>query len=113
MDLNDFAKDLLQSVSTHREWVVKAISMLWRKQHGASGNEPPVTPGGHEPPVTPSGHVLTDSEAILLSMYGHAMNVLAKQLGAKGTEEITLPHEMTSWAVDAGRLQQLWFGDSE
>ena len=30
MDLNDFAKDLLQSVSTHREWVVKAISMLWR-----------------------------------------------------------------------------------
>ena len=104
MDLNDFAKDLLQSVSTHRDWVVKAISMLWRKQHGASGDEPP---------VTPSGHVLTDSEAILLSMYGHATNVLAKQLGAKGTEEITLPHEMTSWAVDAGRLQQLWFGDSE
>ena len=52
MDLNDFAKDLLQSVSTHRDWVVKAISMLWRKQHGASGDEPP---------VTPSGHVLTDS----------------------------------------------------
>ena len=94
MDLNDFAKDLLQ-VSTHREWVVKAISMLWRKQHGASGDEPP---------VTPSGHVLTDSEAILLSMYGHAMNVLAKQLGAKGTEEITLPHEMTSWGGGCGQV---------
>ena len=104
MDLNDFAKDLLQSVSTHQEWVAKLMSMVRSKVHGASGDEPP---------VTPSGHVLTDSEAILLSMYGHATAVLAKQLGAKGTEEINSSHEMTSWAVDAGRLQQLWFGDSE
>ena len=78
MDLNDAGKDLLQSVWNHREWVVKVISTLWRKRHGASGDEPL---------VTPSGHVLTASEAILLSMYGHATNVLAKQLGAKGTEE--------------------------
>ena len=67
----DFAKDLLQSVSTHREWVVKAISMVRRKQDGASGDESL---------VTPSGHVLTDSETLLLSMHVHAMNVLAKQL---------------------------------
>ena len=78
--------------------------MVWGKLHGASGDEPL---------VTPSGHVLTASEAILLSMYGHAANVLAKQLGAEGTEEINLSHEMTYWAVEAGKLQQLWFGDSE
>ena len=100
MDWNDAVKD----VWGYREELSKVISMLWRKRHGASGDEPL---------VTPSGHVLTASEAILLSMYGHATAVLAKQLGAKGTEEITVPHEMTSWAVDAGRLQQLWFGDSE
>ena len=104
MDLNDAGKNVLQEVWIHREWVVKLISMIRRKLPGASGDEPL---------VTPSGHVITASEAILLSMHAHAMNVLAKQLGAKGTEEITLPHEFTSWAVDAGRLQQLWFGDSE
>ena len=104
MELNDAAKDVWQSVWSHPEWLGKVISMLWRKRHGASGDEPL---------VTPSGHVLTASEAILLSMYGHATAVLAKQLGAKGTEEINSSHEMTSWAVDAGRLQQLWFGDSE
>ena len=101
MDLNDAGKDVLQSAWIHREWVVKVISMLWRKRHGARCDEPL---------VTPSGHVLTASEAILLSMYGHATNVLAKQLGAG---EINLSHEMTSWAVEAGKLQQLWFGDSE
>ena len=104
MDLNDFAKDLLQSVSTHREWGVKAISMLWRKQHGASGDKSL---------VTPSGHVLTDSETLLLSMYNHVTNVLAKQLGGEGTEEINLFHEMTSWSREEGKLDQLWFGDSE
>ena len=104
MDLNDFAKDVVQTVWSHREQFVKLMSMVRSKVHGASGDEPP---------VTPSGHVLTDSEAILLSMYGHATNVLAKQLGAKGTEEINSSHEMTSWAVDADRLQQLWLGDSE
>ena len=104
MDLNDVTKDIVQPVWNHQEQFVKLISMVRSKVQGASGDEPL---------VTPSGHVLTASEAILLSMHAHAMNVLAKQLGAKGTEEITLPHEMTSWAVDAGRLQQLWFGDSE
>ena len=103
MDLND-AKDIVQTVWNHQEPFVKLISMIRRKLPGASGDEPL---------VTPSGHVITASEAILLSMHVHAMNVLAKQLGAKGTEEITLPHEMTSLAVDVGRLQQLWFGDSE
>ena len=73
-------------------------------RHGASGDEP------H---VTPSGHVLTASEAILLSMYVHATNVLAKQLGGEGTEEINLSHEMTSWSMEAGKLHQLWLGDSE
>ena len=104
MDWNDAGKDLLQLVWAQREWVVKVISMPWRKRHGASGDEPL---------VTPSGHVLTDSEAILLSMYGHATNVLAKQLGGEGTEEINLSHEMTSWSMEAGKLQQLWLGDSE
>ena len=99
MDLND-AKDVLQSAWI-RELVVKVISML---RHGASGDEPL---------VTPSGDVLTASEAILLSMYGHVTNVLAKQLGGEGTEEINLSHEMTSWSMEAGKLHQLWFGDSE
>ena len=96
MDLND--------AWINPEWVVKVISMLWRKRHGASGNEPL---------VTPSGHVLTASEAILLSMYGHVTNVLAKQLGGEGTEEINLSHEMTSWSMEVGKLHQLWLGDSE
>ena len=104
MDLNDAGKNVLQEVWIHREWVVKEISMLWRKLPGASGDEPL---------VTPSGHVLTASEAILLSMHAHAMNVLAKQLGGEGTEEINLSHEMTSWSMEAGKLHQLWFGDSE
>ena len=98
MDLNDVAKIVGQFA------LGEVISMVRSKLPGASGDEPL---------VTPSGHVLTASEAILLSMYGHATSVLAKQLGAKGTEEINLSHAMTSWAVDAGRLQQLWFGDSE
>ena len=38
---------------------------------------------------------------------------LGFSLGAEGTEEINLSHEMTSWAVEAGKLEQLWFGDSE
>ncbi len=96
MDLND--------AWINPEWVVKVISMLWRKRHGASGDEPL---------VTPSGHVLTASEAILLSMYGHVTNVLAKQLGGEGTEEINLSHEMTSWSMEVGKLHQLWLGDSE
>ncbi len=104
MDWNDAAKDVWQSVWSHREEFGKVISMLWRKRHGASGDEPF---------VTPSGYVLTASEAILLSMYGHVTNVLAKQLGAEGTEEINLSHEMTSWSMEAGKLHQLWFGDSE
>ena len=104
MDLNDFTKDLLQSVSTHREWVVKAIPMLWRKQDGASDDESP---------VIPSGYLLTNSEMLLLSMYQHVMNVLAKQLGGEGTEEINLFHEMTSWSREEGKLYQMWFGDSE
>ena len=96
MDLND--------AWINPEWVVKVISMLWRKRHGASGDEPL---------VTPSGHVLTASEAIFLSMYGHVTNVLAKQLGGEGTEEINLSHEMTSWSMEVGKLHQLWLGDSE
>ena len=98
MDWNDVAKIVGQFA------LGEVISMIRRKLPGASGDEPL---------VTPSGHVLTASEAILLSMYGHVTNVLAKQLGAEGTEEINLSHEMTSWAVEAGKLQQLWFGDSE
>ena len=104
MDWNDAVKDIGQSAWNHREELGKAIPMVWRKLHRANGDEPL---------VTPSGHVLTASEAILVSMYGHATTVLAKQLGAKGTEEINLPHEMTSWAMDVGKLEQLWFGDSE
>ena len=96
MDLND--------AWINPEWVVKVISMLWRKRHGARCDEPL---------VTPSGHVLTASEAILLSMYGHVTNVLAKQLGGEGTEEINLSHEMTSWSMEVGKLHQLWLGDSE
>ena len=98
MDWSDVAKIVGQFA------LGEVISMIRRKLPGASGDEPL---------VTPSGHVLTASEAILLSMYGHVTNVLAKQLGAEGTEEINLSHEMTSWAVEAGKLQQLWFGDSE
>ena len=98
MDSNDAAKVVGQLAGSHRE----GLFMVWKD--GASGDEPL---------VTPSGHVLTASEAILLSMYAHATNALAKQLGAKGTEEITLPHEMTSLAVEVGKLYQLWFGDSE
>ena len=71
MDLNDAGKNVLQEVWIHREWVVKVISMLWRKLPGARCDEPL---------VTPSGHVLTASEAILLRMYGHVTKVLAKQL---------------------------------
>ena len=99
MDLND-VKDVLQSAWI-RKLVVKVIST---RRHGASGDEPL---------VTPSGHVLTDSEAILLSMYVHVTNVLAKQLGGEGTEEINLSHEMTSWSMEVGKLHQLWLGDSE
>jgi hypothetical protein len=98
MDSNDAAKVVGQSAGSHRE----GLFMVWK--YGASGDEPR---------VTPNGHVLTASEAILLSMYGHVTNVLARQLGGEGTEEINLSHEMTSWSMDAGRLQQLWFGDSE
>ena len=76
MDLND-AKDVLQSAWI-RELVVKVISML---RHGASGDEPL---------VTPSGHVLTASEAILLSMYGHVTNVLAKQLVQVGVNNLAV-----------------------
>ena len=101
MDWNDVVKIVGQFALSHRGELGKGLSMVCGKLHGASGDEPL---------VTPSGHVLTASEAILLSMYGHATNVLAKQLGA---EEINLSHEMTSWAVEAGKLQQLWFGDSE
>ena len=104
MEWNDAAKIVGQFAWSHRGELGEVISMIRRKLPGASGDEPL---------VTPSGHVLTASEAILLSMYGHVTNVLAKQLGAEGTEEINLSHEMTSWAVEAGKLQQLWFGDSE
>ena len=113
MDWNDVVKNVGQFAFSHRGELGKGLAMVWEKLHGASGDEPLVTPNGHEPLVTPSGHVLTASEAILISMYGHATNVLAKQLGAEGTEEINSSHEMTSWAVEAGKLQQLWFGDSE
>ena len=91
MDSNDAAKDVGQSAGSNRERLV----MVWKTLDG------------------PGGHVLTDSEAILLSMYASATNALAKQLGVKGAEEINLSHEMTSFLVDAGKLKQLWYGDSE
>ena len=104
MDSYDADKDVGQSVLSHPEWLGKVISMVSGKPHGASGDEPL---------VTPSGHVLTASEAILLSMYAHATNVLAIQLGAEGTEEITGSRQFMSWAMEAGKLDQLWFGASE
>ena len=104
MDWNDAGKIVGEFALSQPGELGKGLSMLWRKLHGASGDEPF---------VTPSGHVLTASEAILLSMFAHVMNVLAKRLGAEGTEEINLSNEMMSLSREVGKLEQLWFGDSE
>ena len=71
MDWNDVVKIVGQFALSHRGEFGKGLSMVWGKLHGASGDEPL---------VTPSGHVLTASEAILVSMYAHVTNVLAKRL---------------------------------
>ena len=39
MDWNDAAKDVGQAAWSHREEFVKVISMVWRKVHGASGDD--------------------------------------------------------------------------
>ena len=44
MDWNDA---VWQKAWSHREELGKVISMVWGKLHGASGDEPLVTPGGH------------------------------------------------------------------
>ena len=43
MDWNDAAKDVWQLAWSHRGELGKVISMLRRKRHGASGDEPLVT----------------------------------------------------------------------